>query len=258
VYKLVVVDDEYESRNTLCNCFPWNEVGFEVIKQFDNGKVALDYLLKNSVDVVLCDIRMPIMSGIDLAKEIHHAKFHPSIVFLSGYRDFEYAQKAVAYGVRYYIVKPSRYEELHEVFTTLKKELDDLKLFYPKPHENLNIDSEHGNFQDNIIRTAQKYVKENYRTATLEDISKLIHMNSSYFSQFFKQKTGCNFSDYLIEIKMKTAAELLKDISLKTYNVSELVGYTNPKNFARTFKSYFGMSPKEFRNTNFRYSDFNR
>lgn len=256
MYKLVVVDDEYESRNTLCNCFPWNETGFEIAAQFDNGKAAWEYLLKNPADAVLCDIRMPVMSGIELAREMYAVPGKPTIVFLSGYRDFEYAQKALAYGVRYYIVKPARYDELQEVFATLKNEFD---LRGSSKSGSLasasGQDAETGNFQDKIIKTAKKYIEENYRTATLEKVSKLVHMNTSYFSQFFKQKTGSNFSDYLIEIKMKQAAELLKDIHLKTYDVSELVGYTNPKNFTRSFKSYFGMSPREFRNS--RYGYFN-
>ncbi|UUZ94754.1 helix-turn-helix transcriptional regulator [Paenibacillus sp. P25] len=73
-------------------------------------------------------------------------------------------------------------------------------------------------------------------------------MNPYYLSKYFKSKTGENFSDYLTRIRMNTAAELLKDIKYKTYEVSEMVGYSSAKNFTRTFRKYFGQSPKEFRN----------
>ncbi|UUZ79132.1 helix-turn-helix domain-containing protein [Paenibacillus sp. P26] len=73
-------------------------------------------------------------------------------------------------------------------------------------------------------------------------------MNPYYLSKYFKSKTGENFSDYLTRIRMNTAAEPLKDIKYKTYEVSEMVGYSGAKNFTRTFRKYFGQSPKEFRN----------
>ncbi len=250
MYKLLAVDDEYESRNTLCNCFPWNQVGFEVVAQVDNGQSALDFILSHEVDIILCDIKMPVMSGIELAKEVHNRKLKPIIVFLSGYRNFEYAQKALAFGVRYYVIKPARYEELMDMFSELKNELDNRmasdELNSVKTSDNRN--KEELNSQDRIIINIKKYIDENYRTATLENAANEVHLNACYLSQIFKQKSGCNFSDYLIEVKMKKAAELLKDIYLKTYDVSELVGYTNAKNFSRTFKNYFGVSPREYRN----------
>ena len=250
MYKLMVVDDESESRNTLCNCFPWQEIGFEIVAQADNGKEALSYIKNNVIDVILCDIKMPLMSGIDLAKEVYGWPSKPIIIFLSGYRDFEFAQKALAFGVRYYIVKPARYEEVMNLFQLLKQELDakygteKLALIQEFHSKNANAAS----FQDQLIKTIQKYIEENYREANLESASKLIHMNSSYLSQLFKQKTGINFSDYLITVKMKKAAELLMDYSMRTYSISEMVGYTNAKNFARTFKNFYGLNPREYRN----------
>jgi len=256
MYKLLVVDDEFASRNTLCSCFPWNQVGFEITAQVDNGKSAFEHVLTEEVDVVLCDIKMPVMSGIEFAEELRARNYKTVIVFLSGYRDFEYAQKALTLGVRYYIIKPARYEELMDVFSKLKSELDSKTL----PNDsslNKGIPGKpiEGNMQDRLIGATKRYIEDNYRTATLEGAAKVIHMNPSYTSQLFKQKTGCNFSDYLIEAKMKKAAELLKDIDLKTYDISEMVGYTNAKNFSRAFKSYYGMSPREYRNSNYGYSD---
>jgi Response regulator containing CheY-like receiver domain and AraC-type DNA-binding domain len=249
MYKLLVVDDEYESRNTLCSCFPWGDIGFEIVGQIDNGRFALDYITKSPVDVVLCDIKMPVMTGIELARELYPMERKPVLVFLSGYRDFEYAQKAMEYGVRYYIVKPARYEEVLNVFTQLKKDLDKSsgKIKSNTTASVLQNNNEAISYSDKIIQNVKLYVLDNCSQASLESISKMIHMNSCYLSQLFKQRTGINFSDYLIEVKMKKAAELLKNIEYKTYNVSEMVGYTNAKNFSRTFKSYYGISPKEYR-----------
>lgn len=59
MYKLLVVDDESESRNLLCSYFPWNDLGFEIVDQLENGKLALEYILNTPVNVILCDIKMP-------------------------------------------------------------------------------------------------------------------------------------------------------------------------------------------------------
>ncbi|WP_094550641.1 response regulator transcription factor [Petroclostridium xylanilyticum] len=256
MYKIMIVDDEYEIRNGLCNYFPWNEIGFEVAIQAENGKQALEYLQKYHIDIILCDIMMPTMTGIELAKKIYDEKWQVKIIFLSGYRDFEYAQQALSYGVKSYIVKPTKYDELFKTFSNLKTELD-LEHSEKFNNENSKTDCVRNgetdislNFHDKIISTIKSHVKKHYKDVTLENIAELVHMNPYYLSKFFKQKTGQNFSDYVITVKMKKAAELLDDINYKTYEISDMVGYSSPKNFTRTFKKYFGMSPREYRNSN--------
>jgi len=247
MYNLIIVEDEYEIRNGLSICFPWNEMGFNVVGLFENGKAALDYILKNHVDTILCDIKMPVMSGIELARVVSNYNTNVKIVFISGYQEFEYAQKAMKYGVKSYITKPAKYDEVIDIFTSIKKELDQYKN-KKMEFEDTNIKNNMSklNPSENLINTIKEYINENYKDATLENISKLVYMNPYYLSRFFKQKTGQNFSDYLLEVRMKKALELLKIPLYKTYEVSLMVGYSNPKNFTRAFKKYYGKPPSEF------------
>lgn len=245
MYKLLIVDDEFEIRVGLTNYFKWDKLGFEVVAFLENGMKAFNYIKNNPVDVLLCDIRMPIMTGIDLARILHQNKANVKIVFLSGYREFEYAQKALDYGVKHYIVKPTRYDDVVRIFSELKNELDAEKDQPAQADDDMKITG--CDQSGEIIETIKLYIQHNYNVATLEDTAKLVFMNPFYLSKFFKQKTGQNFSDYLTKIKMEKAAELLKDISYKTYEVSGMIGYTNPKNFTRAFKKFFGISPLEFR-----------
>ncbi|WP_397356404.1 response regulator [Paenibacillus sp. N3.4] len=76
-----MVDDETKIRNGLCNFFPWKEIGFEVVAEAKHGKQALEYIVKQPIDVVLCDIKMPVMSGIELAQELYHRKNKAKMVF---------------------------------------------------------------------------------------------------------------------------------------------------------------------------------
>lgn len=248
MYKLLIVDDEYEIRNGLCRFFPWNEIGFEVVGLAEDGKKAFEFLQSSRADVVLCDIMMPVMSGLELAKMLSNSKLRVMIIFFSGHKDFEYAQKALEYGVKNYILKSTNNNELIRVFSKIKSELDEENSvnINEADHE---VRPENGlNFNEKIISTIKIYVEEHYTNVTLEDLTKLVHMNPDYISKFFKQKTRQNFSDYLIEVRMKKAAELLDGLKYKTYEISDIVGYSNSFNFTRTFKSYFGMSPREYRN----------
>lgn len=250
LYSLVVVDDEAGTRDTLCSCFPWEKLGFKVVFQAGDGQKALDYIRQYPVDVVLCDIRMPVFSGIDLARELYLSKTPTKVVFLSGYREFEYAKKALEFGVKNYILKPAKYEELVNVFSEIKRELDEERYYkYLNVHvSDKKAQNEGFDLEDEIIKTVKNYVYQNYSKATLEDAAKLVYMNPNYLSYYFKQKTGGNFSDFLTEIRMKNAAKLLKNIDLKIYEVAQMVGYSNAKNFTRSFKKYFGMTPKQYRN----------
>lgn len=241
LYKLLLVDDESEIRNGLSQYFPWDEVGFEIVGLCENGKQALEFVDAHEVDVILCDIRMPIMDGIEVAKRIHEQKKEIKIIFLSGFKDFDYARQALMYGVKDYIVKPTRFKELQQVFSSLKLELDELR------GDRDRSDEEQRTFDQKVILEIKRYVEENYRHATLDEAASRVHMNPFYVSKYFKNKTGQTFSDYVVSVKMEKAAELLMDIRYKTYEVSEMVGYTSPKNFTRTFKRYFGKSPREFR-----------
>lgn len=247
MYKLLITEDEFEIRNGLANYFPWAEAGFELAGQAENGKQAMQFIDEHHVDVLLCDIRMPVMSGLEVAEELYRRKSPIKVVFLSGFKDFEYAKSALIYGVRNYIVKPTKYNELMEVFAGIREELDETRRTDPAPEPSDDAGSRAPSASDKVIQAVKDYVEKHYRDATLEGAADTVHMNPYYVSKYFKQKTGENYSDYVIHVKMKKAAELLQDIRYKTYEVSELVGYSNAKNFTRTFKKHYGISPREFK-----------
>ena len=249
MYKLLIADDEAKIRDGLVNYIPWDTFGFQVVAEGENGKQVLDYIFHHPVDVVLCDIKMPIMSGIELASVLYEQRHKTKVVFLSAYKDFEYAQKAIVYGVRNYIIKPTKFNELLNTFSKIRDELD-----LEKNGSKHNVDNNSApevikslGYHDKIINTAKTYVNKNYKDANLKKAAELIHMNTYYFSRFFKQKTGQNFSEYVISVKFEKAAELLRDVKYKTYEVGMLVGYDNAHNFSRAFKNYYGITPTEYR-----------
>ena len=243
MYSLIIVDDEVKIREGIANLFPWEQNGFEIKGLFSNGKQALDYLQKNPTDVVMTDIQMPVMNGLELSTFIAN-EFPDTIhVFLTGYQDFQYMHTAILNRAADYLLKPIKYEELLTCIENIRKKLDKKNNIRTEP----SVDS---SYYGQIIARVQEYLKTNYRTATLEEAAVTVNLSPNYLSKIFKEKSGMGFSDYLNRIRMEKAAELLKDISYKHYEIADLIGYDNPKNFSRAFKQYYHVTPREVRDQN--------
>ncbi|MCR5716196.1 MAG: response regulator [Lachnospiraceae bacterium] len=238
MYELLIVDDETSSRDVIASCFPWEEEGFHVCGLCDTGAHGLTYVKEHPVHVVLTDITMPEMDGITLAKELHEYSDDIVVIFLSAHDDFTFAKDGMKYGVRYYLVKPATFAELKEVFETVRAELD--KKYHVE--SDLADDTE-----DDLIQALRQYCNTHYSDGTLSDFAGEQFLTPSYVSQLIRQKSDRNFSDFLTQARMEQARILLSDPAQKIYRISELVGYINPNNFARAFKTYFGMTPSEYK-----------
>lgn len=242
-YSLIIVDDELKIREGLQNLFPWNNYGYEIKGTFANGRQALDFLEKSKADVVLTDICMPLMDGIELNRQINIKYPDTLVVYLTGYSDFKYMQAAIRNHAADYLLKPIRHDDLYTCLEKIHQKLD--KKYHIRPGN--ETDSA---YYGKIIVEVVHYLEENYRTATLTEAASRVNMSPNYLSRIFREKSETGFSELLTQIRMKKAAELLCDISYKAYEIAYLVGYDNPKNFSRAFKQYYSVSPKEFRNQN--------
>lgn len=118
-YKVFLVDDDRYVRKGLINLIDWKGCGFEVCAEADNGEDALAYIGEYTPDLVITDIKMPVLGGLELIKHALDLKTSiPNFIIITGYSDFKYAQKAVKYGVHDFILKPVDKDEIEE---TLKK-----------------------------------------------------------------------------------------------------------------------------------------
>lgn len=124
MYSLIIAEDEQTTRRGLVNMVKWNELGFQVDGEFSDGQELLEYLKNNIPDVILTDIKMSRVSGLDIARFVFEKNLPAQVVFLSGYKDFEYAQSAMEYRVLHYLVKPVSLPKLREVFGSICKKLD--------------------------------------------------------------------------------------------------------------------------------------
>ncbi len=238
MYRLVIVDDEEKILDGISQLFPWNNIGFQVVARFTDAFSALSYAEGNPVDVVMTDISMPEMNGIGLTKEL--LRFPDiKIVIFSSYRDYEYMRAAIRYGISDYLLKPIRYEELVACFDNIRIQLDEkYKVVNDRPKT----------YYEEIIKRVDNYLLNNYQKASLEGAAETVGLSPNYLSKIYKEKSGSGFMEKLNRIRMEKASELLMDPNYKSYEIAFYVGYDNPKNFSRAFKTYYNVSPMDYRN----------
>lgn len=125
LYRIILVDDEEEVRKGIIRKIDWNHLGFEVVGDAENGAEALEKIEQLEPEVVMTDIRMPFMDGLALTERIRQKYPSMKVLIFSGFDDFEYAQQAIKLNVTEYILKPVNVEELSEILTRVRKNLDE-------------------------------------------------------------------------------------------------------------------------------------
>lgn len=123
-YTVVVADDEEEIRRSLVRRVKWEEIGFEVVGEAENGADALELVEKLEPDLLLTDIKMPFLSGIELARAVREVRPTVQIAFLSGFDDFTYAQQAIQYNIISYMLKPISAKEIEAELIKIKEAMD--------------------------------------------------------------------------------------------------------------------------------------
>ena len=128
MYKVLLVDDEPMALEGLKYVVDWQKLGFLVCGTCWNGKQAAVAIDKYEPDIIITDIKMPVMDGLDLIQyALEHGKENIEFIVVSGYGEFEYAKKAMQYGVRYYLQKPIFKEEINEIIIEVKQQLDTMR-----------------------------------------------------------------------------------------------------------------------------------
>ena len=124
LYTVVVADDEDELREAVCTMIPWQDHGFCLVGSASNGLDALQLVEKHGPDLLLTDIRMPFISGIELARQVREVRPATNIAFLSGYDDFQYAKQAIQYNIISYMLKPLTMEGLGAELRNIRQKID--------------------------------------------------------------------------------------------------------------------------------------
>lgn len=257
MYKILIVEDEEYIRKGLIYLLPWEEMGCCIAGEAANGEDGLKMIGTIRPDIVISDIRMPGMDGLEML-EGSVGQYDFDAVILSGYSDFEYAKKGISLGVRDYITKPLDFDELKACICRLtaernrkRKERMDLHRAEALLQAETVLDisrMENRVWSDPYTERLVKLVKENYdKKITLTDVSRQLNVSASYLNGKLKADTGYTFNSYLNRYRIARAIQMLADSNCLVYEVADRTGFYDYKYFIKVFKKYVGCTPFQFR-----------
>lgn len=247
--KLMLVEDEDIIRKGIRDLIGRVAPDFEVVYEAAHGKEALTYLERNVVDVLITDIRMREMDGLQMVEKLRTAGHEMPIVIISGYGDFVYAKKALQFGIADYLLKPIDRKDFTVALDKIRLTLNSSNRYAGGAEARSEADGGPPSSEGRrMIRKLKAYIAENPDgDLRLQTLAEMVHLNPSYLSQLFKQEGGGNLSDYIAETRIRRACKLLETTNLKVYDIARLSGYQSPKHFMLVFKQHIGMTPGTYR-----------
>ncbi|MFT4145999.1 MAG: response regulator [Mobilitalea sp.] len=359
-FKVVIIDDEPWTREVIKTLANWEALGLEIVGEASDGEYGLELIRLMAPDIILTDVKMPHLNGIDLIDILRKEENHTPVIFISGYDDYTFIRSALKLEAMDYLLKPIKPEELNlqlsncikllkerkefntqnkgieigflnavwaNKFYALRDNLSDAlnsldvsviklkcgeiyELVTKNESENLSKEinvciyytlmntlenfilsrdfevreiwnisdstfvfsrdcslrdmmdfvqklsciaaekmKEHNRNRNRLeVGKIKKYLEEHYTEGiTLEQIASNYFVSKEYLSKAFKLSVGKGFSEYLTELRMERAKELILDYKIPLKDVGELVGYVDQAHFYKTFKKFFGKTPGEIR-----------
>ncbi len=258
MYKVVIIDDEPIIVEGLSKIIHWETYNCQIVGTAGNGEEGQKIIRANEPDILITDINMPGVDGLTMIAAIKSEFPNMEICILTGYREFDYAQRAITLGVSRFLLKPSNPSQIEEALETMIKHLNCKAPSSGDPSRNTAIKSEGtdhtaqntSNASSFIVKNAVSYMKTHYREhLTLSDVAEHVYVSQWHLSKLLNRYEEQSFSEILNAIRINQAKELLKDPSLRIGDIAEQVGFLDMAHFSRAFKRYAGISANEYRNT---------
>ena len=244
-YKLVIAEDEELQLNSLVKKVEKFCPGFTVVGTAQTGSQAYKLICEKAPDILISDIRMPVMTGIELMEKARIMFPELQFIIISGFSEFEYARSAIRLQVSDYLLKPVETEELQKALNKIR-----LKLQERAQEESaaFNGDSENKTAEQ-VAFAVIEYLQHHYNEeVNLNQIASALHYSPSYLTKIFVQQYDTTPSKYMISLRMQKAQQLLAhNPELSVRQIGETVGYPEQGYFSRIFKKYVGVSPLEYR-----------
>mgnify|MGYP004614177495 FL=1 len=258
--RLLIADDEKLEREALAEMVARRFEHEVVLELAENGRKAADTAVLWGADLILMDIEMPGMSGLDAARAVLAQRPGCRVIFVTAYSLFQYAHEAVHLGACDYLLKPVDPDELEASIrramrqVEAERKLEELATAkaLPEPQDAGAAPAEDAADEDSpaamVMAQVRRYLEDNYMfDLSLDSVSEILHISPAYLSAQFKKYQKMNFLDCLTELRINAAKELLADPLRSTAEVASMVGYDDSSYFARAFKKRTGMTPTQYR-----------
>lgn len=240
MYSMIIVDDEYFTIEGMKLIIDWSFYNIEIVGTAVSGREGIELAKRIKPDIILSDIKMFGMDGISMLDNIRKEGIKSKFIIMSGYKQFEYAQRAIEVGIEGYLLKPVNKEHLISIVQKTVSALEsgtqhqkpDFEQTMPQPRIREIISYIDGHYCDNI---------------TLQKISEKFYINSGYLSRMFKEETGESYVNYVTKKKMERAKSLLMNKDLSITDIANILSYKDINYFSGLFKKVVGVSPQKYR-----------
>ena len=240
--KLLLADDEVFTRNGLMNSIRWEELGIDSVESAEDGFAAYEKALWFKPDILLTDVRMPRVDGIELAKKVREVNPGCVIIFMSAYSDKELLKSAIRLRVVDYIEKPFTPDEVSKVITEARKQA--------VSHYADGKDEAESKAKSRIAAEIIKIVHEEYANPelTISYICERLFLSHSHICTAFKKNTGKTINQYINGYRVELSKMHIGDKQMDFAEVAAQVGFVDQNYFTKVFKRFTKMTPSEYRN----------
>lgn len=255
--RLLIADDEALERETLADIVARRFEHEVTIETAENGRKAADTAVLWGADLILMDIEMPGMNGLDAARAVLEQRPECKVIFVTAYSLFQYAHEAMHLGACDYLLKPVNPDEVEASIRKAIRQIEagrrlaELAPVEPGPEADPEDEAAEAGENDRnalVMAHVRKYMEDNYMfDLSLDSVSEILHISPAYLSAQFKKYQKMNFLDCLTELRINAAKQLLTDPLRSAAEVASMVGYEDASYFARAFKKRTGMTPTQYR-----------
>lgn len=245
--KVLIADDEDLARYAIKTLISRNHEELEIVAEAADGEEAIRLAEEYRPQLVILDIRMPVLDGLESARVIRRNHPDTAILILSAYEDFSFAQQAVNAGVNGYLLKPVSPEDFASRLSAVKEWLGRI----PRATAEAPVQNQ-GSNQDLSWRLgrAMKHIEEHIsEDLPLDSVADAAGISPQHLSRLIRDELSTNFVKIITERRIEIACGLLESTTLGVAEIAEKCGYKDANYFAKVFKRSKGSSPLDFRNT---------
>ena len=252
MYKVIIVEDEDIIRRGIIYSIPWEKMNCNVVGSGGNGQEGISLIREKKPDILIADINMPIIDGLEMLRQTYEEYSYASII-LSGYSNFEYAQEAIKYGVFRYILKPFNQKEMVEVVSQAIQEREKINSYNNHLNTALGLTNDfmNENIQykgtDDVVNKMLQFVSEHFSEKFgMKDIVLLLHYSDTFLNKRFKDLMGTTFMEYVNRYRIRKSIEYIRSGKMDFQTVAGESGIGDYKYFKIVFMKYVGCSPRQY------------
>lgn len=254
---LLIVDDEIYAIQGLIKMIRKESLGIESILTANCYSQAVNLFMKETVDLLLCDIEMPFGTGLDLVEWVNDNYPETVCIFLTCHDEFDFARQAIRLNCLDYVLKPVSAETINGVLKKAAEHLENKKreslyreygkAYISKLSGTEQQEQEHEETGDIVARVENYVMLHLEEDLSVPQLAEKVYISVTHLNRLFKTKTGMTVNEFITDARMKAAREMLESTNISVSAISSKTGYSNYSYFIKIFKKTFGVTPREYR-----------